>query len=78
MTNADGCPPSPPAAECAGSPAMLALLPPPLAVDSWPGELAAAGDLHKCGTLRPKELRITATSGMGSLLKAINVLGARN
>ena len=27
------------------------------------------------GTLRPKELRVTATSGMGSLLNAINVLG---
>lgn len=57
---------------------MLALLPPLLAVDSWPGELAASGDLNKSCTLRPKELRITATSGMGSLLKAINVLGTRN
>ena len=57
---------------------MLALLPPLLAVDRWPGELAAAGDLNKSGTLRPKEKRITGTSGMGSLLKAINVLGTRN
>lgn len=75
VSSADCCTPSPPAAESAGATPVLALLPPPLAMGSLGGGLAGAGELKKAGTLRPKELRITATSGMGSLLQAINVLG---
>ena len=42
-----------------------------------PSSLALDGDAGaKKAAVRPRELRITATSGIGTLLEAINVLGA--
>ena len=42
-----------------------------------PSSLALEGDASaKKAAVRPRELRITATSGIGTLLEAINVLGA--
>jgi hypothetical protein len=65
----------------AGHPALhqqQPLNPPQRAMAPSPPSTALDADAGvKKGAVRPRELRITATSGIGTLLEAINVLGAR-